>query len=217
MSLSLLVRKVLGWLQKMKAKLHTFLGAFFGLVLTLGLFSFVNSSFMHKKNDKSVKSVTTFEVLKKKPKKITRIKPKKKPKKKAALKPNIKSMIKGLSFGLPAFEMDILSDGSLLGADNYMNGQDVEVKPKLTYRPELNYPQEALDKNINGYVVFGVFIDSEGLIEKVEVMESEPQGFFDEVALQNIKKWRFKPAKHKGVTVSTWQEQKISFDSSGEG
>ena len=31
---------------------------------------------------------------------------------------------------------------------------------------------------------------------------------------KNIKKWKFKPALHKGVTVSTWQEQKISFGSS---
>ena len=197
--------------------LKAFLGALFGLCLTLGLFSFVNSSFMLVKNPKSKQNVTSFRVVKKKPKKITRIKPKKKPEKKAVLKPNMRNMIRGLSFGLPAYEMDLLADGGLLGSDNYMNGKDVEIKPKVTYRPDLSFPEEALNKNINGYVVFGVFIDSEGGIEKVEIMESEPQGFFDEVALRNIKKWRFKPAKHKGVSVSTWQEQKITFDARGEG
>jgi len=172
---------------------------------------------MHKKTNDKVESVTRFDVLKKKPKKITRIKPRKKPRKKQTLKPNVRSMIKGLSFGLPAFEVDLLADGGLLGSDNYMNGKDVEVKPKLTYRPELSFPQEALDKEIDGYVVFGVFIDSTGSIEKVEIMESEPEGFFDDVALKNIEKWKFKPAKHKGVSVSTWQEQKISFNASEAG
>jgi protein TonB len=201
----------------MKARLHAFLGALFGLVLTVGLFSFVNSSFMMIKEPKSSKNITKFKVVKKQAKKITRIKPKKKPEKKQTLKPNMRNMIRGLSFGLPAFEMDLLAGGGLLGGDNYMNGKDVEIKPKVVYRPDLTFPQEALDKNINGYVVFGVFIDSQGTIEKVEIMESEPSGYFDDVAMENIKKWRFKPAKHKGVTVSTWQEQRITFDAKGEG
>ena len=126
-------------------------------------------------------------------------------------------MIRGLSFGLPAFEMDLLADGGPLGSDNYMNGKDVEIKPKVVYRPDLRFPKEALDKRINGYVVVGVFIGSQGSIEKVEIMESEPRGYFDFVALENIKKWRFKPAKHKGVRVSTWQEQRITFEAQGEG
>ena len=201
----------------MKAKLYAFSGALFGLLLTVGLFSFVNSSFMMLKEPKKTQSVTKFKVLKKQPKKITRVKPKKKPEKKQTLKPNMRNMIKGLSFGLPAFEMDLLADGGLLDADNYMNGKSVEVKPKVTYRPDLTFPEEALKKNINGYVVFGVFIDSSGAIEKVEVMESEPEGYFDQVAMENIKKWRFKPAKHKGVSVSTWQEQRIIFNAEGEG
>ena len=193
------------------------LGAFFGLSLTLGLFGFVNSSFMLVKEPRSNSSVTKFKVVKKQPKKITRIKPKKKPEKKPSLKPNMRGLIRGLSFGLPAFEMDLLVHGGLLDSDNYMNGKDVEIKPKVMFRPDLRFPQEAMDKNINGYVVFGVFIGVQGEIEKIEIMESEPQGFFDDVALENIKKWRFKPAKHKGVVVSTWQEQRIIFNVEGEG
>jgi TonB family protein len=46
----------------------------------------------------------------------------------------------------------------------------------------------------------------------VDVIESHPKGLFDKAAMASLKKWRFKPAVHKGINVATWQEQKIVFD-----
>ena len=62
----------------MKAKIYAFLGSLFGLFLTIGLFSFINSSFMMLKDPHASKSVTKFKVIKKQTKKNTSIKSKKK-------------------------------------------------------------------------------------------------------------------------------------------
>lgn len=188
-----------------------------GVTVSLLLFVFLNSSYLNSKKKVNTDKIVSFDVQKNdKKREFKKIQQKKETKKEKALKPNVRSMIKGMAFGLPAFEVDLSSTSGLLGEDGYMNGSDVQEKPKVIFRPELIYPEKALEEDVKGFVVLGIFINKFGELEKADVMESVPEGVFDSAALENIKKWKFKPAKHKGVSVSTWQEQRISFGSREE-
>jgi len=201
----------------MKGSIKSIFFGLLGVLLSVLLFVFVNSSYLSSKKKSGADKVVNFDLKKiEKIKEFKRKIPKKTIKKQKALKPNVRSLIKGMAFGLPAFEIDLDSTSGLLGEDSYMNGAEVQVKPKVVYRPELMYPEKALEENLKGFVVLGVFINKFGELEKADVMESFPQGVFDKAALDNIKKWKFKAAEHKGVSVSTWQEQRITFGSSEE-
>jgi protein TonB len=196
-----------------KSSVKTFLGGFSGLIGTLGLLMLINSSLMDLGRTEKMERVVKFEIKKQQQtKKLSQIKKKKKPKKTNKLKPDLRSMVAGMSFGIPSFEMDFGSGSDFLNQGGYMNGAKVDQKPTVVYRAELEFPSEALDSNKSGYVTFGVFIDENGELKKVDVLDSHPKGIFEQAATASIKRWKFKPAVHKGINVATWQEQRIVFD-----
>ncbi|MEA2098888.1 MAG: energy transducer TonB, partial [Campylobacterota bacterium] len=41
---------------------------------------------------------------------------------------------------------------------------------------------------------------------------SNPEGVFDNTAINGVRGWRFTPAKYKGNPVKVWAKQKISFN-----
>lgn len=190
------------------------LGGLFGVFVSVALLALVNSSLFTSSRNVKKKTVSQFEIKKHKKKPKVLSQKKKSQKKKSNLKPDLKSMISGMSFGIPAFELDFNSGSDFLKNGNYVNGDNVDQKPKVLYRPDLDFPEEALSENVSGYVTFGLFIDEEGNLQKVDVLDSSPKGVFDASALSNVKKWKFRAAVHKGVNVATWQEQRIVF--SGE-
>jgi len=198
----------------MKDKVFCFLAGLIGSSLTLGMLFFMNSSLINGDVQKTVQKATTFKLTKSK-KVLKRVKKTKKKRVKKSLKPKMNLAINGNSFGLPAFDLDLWGS-DLLSADGYVNGDSVDIKPRVVHRPDLSFPEKAIDESVSGYVTLGVFIDDTGRVEKVEVLESQPKGFFEESAKQNLKEWRFKPAFHKGVAVSTWQEQKVVFNQNGD-
>ena len=56
-----------------------------------------------------------------------------------------------------------------------------------------------------------VFIDEKGLVSRAYVEHSDPQGIFDEAALQAVKTARFKPAQQRDRAVGVWMKIPISF------
>jgi protein TonB len=49
-------------------------------------------------------------------------------------------------------------------------------------------------------------------VEKVKVLESQPAGVFDEVAVSGVQTWKFEPASYKGENVRVWAKQRVRFD-----
>jgi len=197
----------------MKNLLRSLGAGLLGLIATLALLMIINSSLMEMGRTTDTERVVKFEIKKQQQtKKIAQIKKKKKPKKNNKLKPDLRSIVSGMSFGIPAFEVDLGSGSDFLNQGGYMNGSQVDQKPKVIYRAELDFPEEALNANKGGYVTFGVFIDENGNLKKIDVLDSHPKGVFEKAAAASLKRWKFKPAIHKGINVATWQEQKIVFD-----
>ena len=125
-------------------------------------------------------------------------------------------MLSGLDFGLPQYDAEDLSalNDSLLGdgKDVVMTDDSVDVAPRPSLQTAMPYPVRAKAQGITGYVILSLLISPTGQIEKVKVLESQPQGVFDETATLGVKNWKFEPATYKGEAVRVWAKQKVSFN-----
>ncbi len=162
--------------------------------------------------------------VKKQPKK-KKTQPKKKPAKakkiartaRAAPMPNISSAMSGMSFDLPQFHSDDLvgTDKLLGGGDSnkrlVMTGDSVDSLPTPRSRKSPEYPSKARERGIEGHVVLKIKVSERGEVEQVRVVESEPVGVFDMVAVNAINDWTFDPARYEGEPVAVSVSQRIPF------
>ncbi len=135
--------------------------------------------------------------------------------KKAAPSPSLASSLSGIDTGLESFMSADLDDGSLLGdvdKDVVMSEDSVDEAPVAAQRSAMEYPKAAKKMNIKGYVVVNLLINKDGEVEKSKILESEPAGVFDDVVLEGVRGWKFKPGKYKGEAVKVWAKQKVRFD-----
>jgi len=209
----------------MKPQLITHFKAFLWMIFGV-LFIFVTVIMMNNETDKPApkkkrvsKQIEVQKMTKPKPK----AKPKPKPKKKAKTKkaashaPKVGSSLGGVDLGLAEFaagDMGELGE-SLLGDVNknvVMSEDSVDVAPRPSERGAIEYPKRARKLGITGYVMMNILINKNGNVEEVKVLESEPVGVFNDVAVMAIKEWHFHPAQYQGQAVKVWAKQKIRFD-----
>lgn len=194
----------------------------FGTLLVLGTLLLINDSDNLLDQAKGYES-TNIKIEKQKPKakqEIQKAKPKPKPQRSRPAPPTpllgLNSSLGGLDLGLPDFSMDGLNglDGDILGDGNgvIMTDDTVDQSPKAVWQAPMMYPPRARAKGIEGYVVFSLLIGITGEIEQVKIVESYPEGVFDDVAMQGINEWRFEPAQYQGKSVKSWAKQRIRFD-----
>lgn len=193
-----------------------------GTVVVVGTVVLIN----HYSNDleDSRANVTSQIALeRKKPppdQQVQKPKPKPKPRKTRRAPPTpltgLDTSLSGVDMGLPGFSADDLSglEGDLLGgaASMVMTDDTVDQPPRASYQAPMIYPPRARAKGIEGYVVFSLLIGLTGEIEQVQIVESYPEGIFDEAATQGINQWQFEPALYQGQAVRAWAKQRIRFD-----
>jgi protein TonB len=151
---------------------------------------------------------------------VQKPKPKPRPKRSPSAPPppfaGLGTNLSGIDFGLPGFDMTDLNalDGDLLGGANgvVMTDDTVDDPPLATFQAPMIYPPRAKAKGIKGYVVLSLLIGVTGEIEQVTVVESNPEGVFDEAALQGVNQWKFSPAIYQGKAVRAWARQRVRFD-----
>ena len=81
----------------------------------------------------------------------------------------------------------------------------VKIVPIVRVAP--NYPRNAADNHITGYVTMDIDIALDGLVEEVRVVESVPTGVFDIEAVRSVQKYKFAPISQP-VTI----QQKVQFE-----
>jgi protein TonB len=202
----------------LKNRFKALLWMLFGAVMVLTVLVVMNR-FVSTPEKKETLKAASFDV-----RKVTKPKPKPKPKPKKnrpqrapqAPLPSIGSSLSGLDLGIPAFDMGAMDDlgKSLLGDMNdvVMTADSVDAAPKAMSRAAMEYPKKARAAGIKGYVTLNLLINEQGSVETVTVLESQPQGVFDEVALNGIRGWKFQPARYQGKNVKVWAKQKVRFD-----
>jgi protein TonB len=73
------------------------------------------------------------------------------------------------------------------------------------------YPYRAQRRGIEGWVKVSLLITEQGTVQDVVVVEAEPEGVFDNAAVQAVSKWKFKPRIERGKAVAVRAEQVVTF------
>lgn len=92
------------------------------------------------------------------------------------------------------------------------DASDVDKPPKLVRQMAPKYPPDAKRTKTEGRVVVRCLITAKGKADKMEIVESEPAGVFDESAMKAIKYWQFRPGVLKGEMVDTWVKIPLTFE-----
>ena len=99
--------------------------------------------------------------------------------------------------------------GSAPSADG-MAAFDGVLVPLSQVPPQ--YPQQALNRGIEGWVKLGFVIANDGSVRDVEVLESHPRpGIFDNAARRALARWRFRPKMVDGHAVDSRAEITLNF------
>lgn len=83
---------------------------------------------------------------------------------------------------------------------------------RLLEQSKLIFPNEARKQNISGFVNLKILIGVSGGVDRVEVVNADPPGFFEKSAIESIKNWKFEPAFNEGQAQASWIAQKIKFE-----
>jgi TonB family protein len=76
---------------------------------------------------------------------------------------------------------------------------------------QLDYPIDALRRNIEGWVELSFVITTEGKVTKVKVLDSSPAGVFDAAAARAMGRVRYKPMLVAGKPTSVSTKLRIAF------
>ncbi len=74
--------------------------------------------------------------------------------------------------------------------------------PMVIVGPE--HPRDAQGNYVAGWVIIGFAILETGITGYPYVYQSQPEGLFDEVAIQAVASWKFQPAMERGTPATYW-------------
>jgi TonB family protein len=87
-----------------------------------------------------------------------------------------------------------------------------ETPQRQSQGSPLVYPTEARAQGLEGHVTVNLLVGKDGRVLKALLMESQPQGVFDEPALNAARSWVFTPPRRNNEAVQVWLKQTIRFD-----
>jgi protein TonB len=82
-------------------------------------------------------------------------------------------------------------------------------KPEVVRQAKPDYPELARKAGIEGRVTVKVLINTNGDVEKVEVVKGHPM--LDDAAIASAKQWKFTPPKQRDRAVKVWMNIPIDF------
>lgn len=74
------------------------------------------------------------------------------------------------------------------------------------------YPQSAQARGIEGFVILEILVSERGQVTEAKVLSANPEGLFEQVAIEAIRKWNFEPGIENGKTVMSRIKQKVNFE-----
>ena len=111
------------------------------------------------------------------------------------------------------FSADIGADVSL-GKGLALESGDGEYLPIVKVAPV--YPRRALQRGIEGFVIVEFTVDKTGAVKNPIVIESNPEGIFDQAAKDAALKFKYKPRVVNGEPTAVGGVQnRITFEMDG--
>ena len=111
--------------------------------------------------------------------------------------------------------VDMLSDlagDELASSTGLVMAQDeVDEPPQVVSNPPPTYPSRALDREQEGVVELRLLVDENGVVRKVQVLDADPPGVFEQAATDAVWRWRYRAAVYQGRQVRCWYRQRVVF------
>ena len=90
-------------------------------------------------------------------------------------------------------------------------GADRDAVPLVRIEPD--YPMQARQRGIEGWVVVEFTISTAGTVKDAQVVASEPGNVFDRAAVQAVRKWKYNPKIVDGKAVErTGMKIRLDFE-----
>lgn len=105
--------------------------------------------------------------------------------------------VPGTQLKLPVIDVPQVDDPT------YYPAKQVDVHPVAAYPVTPQYPEAAAAENIEGVVKLLLLVDESGVVREVSVVEANPEGYFEESAMDAFRNARFKPAQKNGRDVKS--------------
>ena len=105
--------------------------------------------------------------------------------------------VPGVQSKLPVIDVPLVEDPT------YYPAKQVDVHPVAAHPVTPQYPELAAAENIEGELKLLLLIDESGVVREVSVVEANPEGYFEESAMNAFRNARFKPAKKNGRDVKS--------------
>jgi protein TonB len=191
-----------------------------GTMMVVGAVVTMNGLEKNKDNKQKRTNSQLITKAKKKPKKkrAKKSKPKRKVSKSKPKAPPPPALSAGL--GSAAIALDGLGAAAMMaGSDqllkkfssDVMTEDSVDQKPRVVRRGTVVYPARARSKGIEGVVELSLLINERGEVESIRILNSTPDGVFEESAKQALEDSVFRPATYKGQPVKVWATQVVNF------
>ena len=85
----------------------------------------------------------------------------------------------------------------------YYPAKQLDVYPQPLAAIRLDYPESAANAKVDGRLVVLLLIDEFGVVNDASVVESQPEGYFEDAALAVFRAVRFAPAQKQGRAVKS--------------
>lgn len=87
----------------------------------------------------------------------------------------------------------------------------VEVYPVCTYMPTPAYPEMARMAGVEGVVTLWVYVDRDGVVRDVQLMQTSGVSSLDGAALTAAMDTRWNPARNNNVSLGVWTTLRYNF------
>lgn len=81
----------------------------------------------------------------------------------------------------------------------HRGGSDRGPVPQIRIEPD--YPPQARDRRIEGWVTFRFTVTKEGRVRDIEIVDSQPPRIWDSATIRAVSTWKYQPALEDGVPV----------------
>lgn len=95
---------------------------------------------------------------------------------------------------------------------DYIDAANLDVRAEPLNDVLLIYPQQAYQWRIKGRVLLQLLISDSGGVDKINVLESAPEGIFEPAALEAVRATIFSPALKYGLPVRSRKVIEVTFD-----
>ncbi len=85
----------------------------------------------------------------------------------------------------------------------YYPAKQLDVYPQPLAQIRLDYPESAASAKVDGRLLVLLLIDEFGVVNDASIVESQPEGYFEDAALAVFRTARFSPAQKQGRAVKS--------------